>query len=175
MRSLKVIAAGLLIVGSATASAQAPTKGFRAEFLGTMAPIEKKVIDLAGAMTEAKWDWKPAGARSTCEVLVHMAVDKYLFGGPLGLKQPAGLGGSTGDQCPANKADAIAQLKVAFKALNDAVIAMPDGAADDEVTLFGTKTTKRGLLLMTAEHAGEHLGQLIAYARVNGVKPPWSR
>lgn len=175
MRSLKVLAAGLLIVGASTAAAQAPTKGFRAEYLGTIAQVEDKVVQLAQAMTEAKWDWKPAGARSTCEVLVHMAVDKYLFGAPLGLKKPAALGGSTGDQCPANKAQAIADLKVAFAALNDAVKAMPDASADDDVTLFGTKTTKRGVLLMTAEHAGEHLGQLIAYARVNGVKPPWSR
>jgi uncharacterized damage-inducible protein DinB len=175
MRSLKVLAAGLLIAGATAANAQAPTKGFRAEFLGTMAPIESKVMQLAAAMTEAKWDWKPDGARSTCEVLVHMAVDKYLFGGPLGLKKPAALGGAKGDECPANKAQVLADLKVAFAALNDAVKAMPDASADDEVTLFGTKTTKRGLLLMTAEHAGEHLGQLIAYARVNGVKPPWSR
>lgn len=175
MRSLNVIAAGLLIACATSAAAQAPTKGFRAEFLGTIGQVEDKVVQLAGAMTAAKWDWKPEGARSTCEVLVHMAVDKYLFGGPLGLKKPAALGGARGDECPANKAQVLADLKVAFAALNDAVKAMPETAADDEVTIFGMKTTKRGVLLMTAEHAGEHLGQLIAYARVNGVKPPWSR
>ena len=34
--------------------------------------------------------------------------------------------------------------------------------------------TKRGLLLFSAEHMGEHLGQSIAYARVNNIVPPWS-
>jgi hypothetical protein len=42
------------------------------------------------------------------------------------------------------------------------------------VDFFGSKITKRALLLAIAEHAGEHLGQSIAYARMNGVVPPWS-
>jgi hypothetical protein len=165
----------MALAGEVQAQARAVPKGFRGEFLSSIGQVETKVTRLADAMTEAKWDWKPAGARSTCEVLIHMAVDKYLFGAPLGLKTPPALAGSAGNQCPANKAQAKVLLAQAFKDFNDAVMAMPDGAADDPVTLFGQATTKRGLLLMTAEHAGEHLGQLIAYARVNGVVPPWSR
>jgi uncharacterized damage-inducible protein DinB len=171
----KMIAVLALLAGVAEAQAPAVPKGFRGEFLTVIGQIETKVIRLADAMTEAKWDWKPTGARSTCEVLMHMAVDKYLFGAPLGLKRPAALSGNTAEQCPATKAQAKVLLTQAFKDFNDAVLALPDGAADDPITLFGMQTTKRGVLLMTAEHAGEHLGQLIAYARMNGVTPPWSR
>jgi uncharacterized damage-inducible protein DinB len=164
----------LALVGAAQAAeAQEPTKGFRKEFLSAITRVEGRVLSLADAMTEAKWDWRPSpGVRSTCEVLMHVAMDKYFFGAGLGLKAPPTL---TNDKCPANKAEAKAHVTAAFKVFTDAVRAMPDGAADDEVALFGGKTTKRGLLLETAEHAGEHLGQLIAYARMNGVVPPWSR
>jgi hypothetical protein len=43
------------------------------------------------------------------------------------------------------------------------------------VKMFGTQTTERGVLLTTISHLHEHLGQSIAYARTNGVAPPWSR
>jgi hypothetical protein len=29
-------------------------------------------------------------------------------------------------------------------------------------------------MILMIEHASEHLGQSIAYARMNGVAPPWS-
>jgi uncharacterized damage-inducible protein DinB len=174
MRRISGLALGMTLIGAASvAKAQEPTAGFRKEFLTAITRVEDKVLKLADAMPQDKWDWRPGtGVRSTCEVLMHVAMDKYFFGAGLGLKMPANL---TSDKCPANKADAKAHITTAFKAFTDAVKAMPESAANDEITLFGSKTTKRGLLLETAEHAGEHLGQLIAYARTNGVVPPWSR
>jgi hypothetical protein len=32
-----------------------------------------------------------------------------------------------------------------------------------------------GVLTQIDTHIGEHLGQAIAYARVNGIVPPWSQ
>ena len=46
--------------------------------------------------------------------------------------------------------------------------------ADKAVKLFGQDTTNRGAVLGILEHLSEHLGQSIAYARTNGVVPPWS-
>jgi hypothetical protein len=37
------------------------------------------------------------------------------------------------------------------------------------------KTTRRGILVFPDAHVGEHLGQAIAYARMNGIVPPWSK
>ena len=59
--------------------------------------------------------------------------------------------------------------------MRNAVTSTADAQADAPVEIFGMKMTKRGLLLFTAEHMGEHLGQSIAYARMNGVKPPWNQ
>jgi uncharacterized damage-inducible protein DinB len=168
-RMTRIIAALAIFAG--VAEAQAPTKGFRAEFLSSIGRIEDKVLKLADAIPQSKWDWKPEGARSVCQVLMHMAQDKYFFGGSIGLQMPAEL---RSDACPADRSQVKVHIAKAFKAFNDAVIAMPETAADEQVTLFGRPNTKRQLLLETAEHAGEHLGQLIAYARMNGVVPPWS-
>jgi uncharacterized damage-inducible protein DinB len=51
----------------------------------------------------------------------------------------------------------------------------PDARLDEKIDLFGTSTTVRGLWILTTTHMHEHLGQLVAYARSNGIVPPWSR
>ena len=56
-----------------------------------------------------------------------------------------------------------------------ALQAMPDADLDKATKLFGMDMTYRGAVLMLETHAHEHLGQMIAYARMNGIVPPWSR
>lgn len=40
--------------------------------------------------------------------------------------------------------------------------------------MFGQQTSRGGALVRSVTHCHEHLGQAIAYARANGVVPPWS-
>ena len=40
---------------------------------------------------------------------------------------------------------------------------------------FGTDATTADIALGMSGDLHEHLGQLIAYARVNGIKPPWTK
>ena len=49
-----------------------------------------------------------------------------------------------------------------------------DADADKPMKVFGMDMTGRSFSFFMARHLGEHLGQMIAYARVNGVVPPWS-
>ena len=42
----------------------------------------------------------------------------------------------------------------------------------DDVTIFGFKTTKFGLMQKTFEHQTHHRGQTTIYIRLNGIKPP---
>ena len=156
--------------------AQAPTSGWRAEFLNSMSGAERKYVALAEAMPWEKYSWRPAeGVRSVCEVFLHISGANYLFTGPLGVKPPAGVDVQNIEKCPANRDQVVSTLKASFAHMRSAVASTPDAQADAKVELFGMKMTKRGLLLMGAEHMGEHLGQSIAYARMNGVKPPWSQ
>ena len=48
-------------------------------------------------------------------------------------------------------------------------------AIDAERTLYGRQVGEWAVLLQLVTHMNEHLGQSIAYARMNGVVPPWSR
>ena len=49
-----------------------------------------------------------------------------------------------------------------------------DADVDKPIKLFGSDSTYRGAMMFMARHLGEHMGQSIAYARVNGVTPPWT-
>jgi uncharacterized damage-inducible protein DinB len=51
-------------------------------------------------------------------------------------------------------------------------------SADDlrrKVKIAGRDATADGIYLRIIAHANEHMGQLIAYARMNGIVPPWSQ
>jgi len=54
------------------------------------------------------------------------------------------------------------------------VLALTDADADKPQKMFGRDTTQRGSFFMVTGHMGEHLGQSIAYARVNDIVPPWT-
>jgi uncharacterized damage-inducible protein DinB len=73
------------------------------------------------------------------------------------------------------KPQVIEQLRRSSEYVRAAIRGMPDADLDTPATLFGRPSTKRNVLFLTATHAHEHLGQLIAYARSNGVVPPWSQ
>ena len=45
---------------------------------------------------------------------------------------------------------------------------------DKEADMMGNKMTHRRMYMLLLSHAHEHLGQSIAYARMNGVAPPWT-
>jgi hypothetical protein len=170
-RSLAIATIALAV--AAPLGAQA---AFKAEFLSAYAATESKFTQLAEATPWDKYSFKPSkDVRSTCEVFMHIAVDNYLLGGAVGLTMPAEMKAPNAEKCLADKAKVIATMKASFAAFNTALKAMKDADLEGKYTLFGTSQTKRAWLLGTATHAGEHLGQLIAYSRMNGIVPPWSK
>ncbi len=157
----------------ATAPA-APTAGFRAEFLGQHAYGEKQILDLAEATPADKYGWRPApGVRSISEVYIHIAGSDYFFLGFAGIKPPAGLDKEM-EKNVTEKAKVIEELKKSFAHLRAGVAATSDADLDKPVKMFGRDTTVRGVMLAAVSHEFEHLGQSIAYARMNGIVPPWT-
>jgi uncharacterized damage-inducible protein DinB len=73
------------------------------------------------------------------------------------------------------KENIIAALKKSNDFALDIITKVEDGALNEEVDFGFMKANKLGGLLAIMEHNGEHKGQLIAYARSNGVVPPWSK
>jgi uncharacterized damage-inducible protein DinB len=155
-------------------AAAAPSTGFRAEVLGQQAYGEKQILDLAEATPADKYGWRPGpGVRSISEVYVHIAGANYLFGGFAGIKPPAALDREM-EKNVTEKAKVIEELKKSFAHLRAGIAATSDADLDKPVRMFGRDSTVRGVMLAAVSHQFEHLGQSIAYARVNGIVPPWT-
>ena len=154
--------------------APAPKSGYRAEVLADLDELQKKYVDLAGAVPAEKYRWRPAaGVRSVSEVYMHVAGSNYLLPTFLGIKPPAVNGDL--EKTVTEKAKAVAELKKSFEHLRGVILGMSDADLDKGVKMFGQPMSERQVVTRIITHLHEHLGQSIAYARMNGVVPPWSR
>jgi uncharacterized damage-inducible protein DinB len=171
--------------GSAPAQAPAPapaapasTSSFQFDVAGVLGHVQEEMVSLEQAMPQAKFTWRPGkGVRSVAEVYLHAAGGGYFFGKMLGFEIPAdvasqmkGLEKSTTDKAKIQKV-----LSDSFTWFGNQVKALPDAELSKTIDLFGHPATKRAVVMITLGHYQEHLGQSIAYARSNGVVPPWSK
>lgn len=172
MRIQPIRAAALALVLGAGA-AQAQQAGVQSEMLFWFDDAANKIVQLAEAIPEGKYAWRPTqGVRSVGEVVGHVTGGNYFLMGLAGAQAPPG-GQRNFEQITA-KAELIAALRQSIEHVRGAFRAMSAADLDAPVTVFGRQTTKRDACLLVVTHAHEHLGQLIAYARSNGVTPPWS-
>src|SRR5439155_21821773 len=146
---------------------------FRDEFLHDLGEVQKKVLDLAAAMPAEKYSWRPGeGVRSVSEVYMHIAGANYVLATFLGVQPP--------DDMPkdiekiTDKKRVLAELQKSFDHLRGIAKTVSDADLEEPVKLFGSDTTKRGVFVTALNHMHEHLGQSVAYARMNGIVPPWS-
>jgi uncharacterized damage-inducible protein DinB len=152
----------------------APTSGFRAELLGDLDALEKKIVGLAEAIPEEKYSWRPAeGVRTVSEAIMHVAGANFFFPTLVGTKVPEGVNPRELEKIT-DKAKVIETLKQSYAHLKTTITELPDARLDEAMKLFGRDSSVRGALYVAATHNHEHLGQLIAYGRSVGVKPPWS-
>jgi uncharacterized damage-inducible protein DinB len=166
----------LPFAGSACADEMAaPVSGPRAAIAMAMIDARDKILDLARAMPEAKYAWRPGkGVRSVGEVYRHVAQANYLLPTLMGIKVPEGVTLKDLDTTPLDKAQTIALVERSFTHALSVIAQTPDAALEDTVQIFGNPGTKMTVLMGMATHAHEHLGQSIAYARTNAVVPPWT-
>jgi len=156
--------------------AQTATKGsaVREVFLNDLNDLEKKLTGLAEAIPQDKFGWRPGnGVRSVSEVYMHVALSNYYFVSSLGVKVPSGIN-ENAEKTVTQKAKVIETLKASMQFVRQAVKNLPEADLHKATSLEGEQTTYEGALLVISAHMHEHLGQLIAYARSNGVAPPWS-
>jgi uncharacterized damage-inducible protein DinB len=153
----------------------APISGVRAEFLNELKIQEEKFIQLAQAMPGDKYTWRPAdGVRSVSEVYMHVATANYNLPHVFGVPPPPGFKVQGFEKSTTDKAKVVDTLKDSFAHMRQAVLNMPDSDVEKQLDWFGAKSTYRGVMLFIIRHGAEHLGQSIAYARMNGIVPPWT-
>lgn len=168
----------LLLLMPASAAAQ-PAEGFGGEFLRDFDTAARKFVSLAEAMPEGTYEWRPMeGVASPAEVFVHVARYNYLYPeSSLDVAAPEGIDTETMEETfPARgKAAIVEELHRSMAHVRDVVSAMDASELDAPTRLYGRDVAVRAVLLQLLTHMHEHLGQSIAYARMNGVVPPWSR
>ena len=161
-----------------------PESGLRAELIRDVERLEGRYVALAQAMT-GKFGWRPAaGVRSASEVFMHVAGANFMLPTMVGVAPPSSFktGSSMQEAMAAmqaleketDEAKVIEALKHGMKHARHAIAMTPEDQLDAPTKLFGQDATKRAVLVLLVAHMHEHLGQSIAYARSNGVVPPWS-
>jgi uncharacterized damage-inducible protein DinB len=183
MRRALAVAALLASFTALPLHAQAPAT-LTGDLIKDINDVEAKLVGLANALSDEQYKWRPAeGVRSVHEVLMHVAADNYFIPAAMGVPAPAATKITATDysavqafeQQKPDKATTIAELKASFAHVKNALAGVPEARMSESLKVFGQDFTVRGFMVLTTTHLHEHLGQMIAYARVNGVKPPWSR
>jgi len=164
-----------LLVPAATRAADGPA-GVRGEILANMMDAGGKIEELAGAIPDGKFNWKPSkDVRSTGQVFLHVVAANYLLPSLMGVQPPMSMDELMKLDTQTMEPAKIRQmLKDSYAWAAKAVSDLPDSELDSEMEFFGNKITKRAGLLLLASHSHEHLGQAIAYARSNNITPPWT-
>jgi len=134
------------------------------------------LIALAEATPAEKFAWRPApGVRSMSEVYMHIALANFYLLSVTGPKMPADIKSEEMEKTVTAKAEVIDWLKRSLEAVKAARASLKPGDMERSVKIFGRDAHVDGMYLRIIVHANEHMGQLIAYARMNGIVPPWSK
>ena len=177
MRIRRLVQPGLaLAIGltCATAAAAQPA-GAGQGWLGEFEHASQQLLQLAEAIPPDKFAWRPApGVRSVSELYMHIAIGNYFLLGQAGVKPPFDRAklGKEPEKSITGKAAVTKFLTDSFDAVRTS---FPTVDKQQAVTFFGKATTGDGILLRLLVHNHEHMGQAIAYARMMGVAPPWSK
>jgi uncharacterized damage-inducible protein DinB len=144
--------------------------------------LEAHLMALAKAVPEEKYSWRPAaGVRSFQQVFLHIAngnqllLDVALNSPTADAREKEIAEQSKREDMPATKDQVIEILTQSFAAVHQAIDRARPATLTRGVDFFGTPATTNGVLVNLETHIAEHLGQAIAYARMNGVVPPWSQ
>ena len=160
-----------LAVGLMVPLAQAQPAKFQAAFGEDAGTLSKKFTGLAQVMA-GKYEWKPGqGVRSVGDVFNLIVEENGLLADALTGKTNTGTEPAPITD-PGKMQDA---LKASYANLQKAITGLSDNDLQTQVKLFGEDMTKQDAVMLILEDQHEHLGQSIAYARINGVVPPWSK
>ena len=153
----------------------------RTSYLANVEGLQTRFLQLAEAIPSEKYSWRPApGVRSIGEVFMHVASEYYAwsprsFGAtpsPVITMTPEGF---QKFEASATKENVLKHLKEGYAYGRQAVEGVDPATLMATRKFFGRDASTIDVALGMSGDLHEHLGQLIAYARVNGIKPPWSR
>ena len=135
---------------------------------------------LAKVVPADKLTWRPMeGTRSFREVFAHIAAEgnteTAMFGRPL---PPGSLADFDAEEARLKKLpddQLIAVMDRAMQSLSTMLGGLSRTTINTPIRYYGHSTLPRVATTYTLNDLHEHLGQLVAYARMNSIVPPWTR
>lgn len=166
----------LLAIALGAAALHAQDEGLWQGYDGEWGHVSRQLVALAEATPGEKFAWRPApGVRSMSEVYMHTALANFWLLSITGPKLPPEMKSESLEKTVTAKPEVIDWLKRSLEAVKTARAALKPGDLERKVKVAGRDATVDGMYLRIIVHDNEHMGQLIAYARMNGIVPPWSK
>lgn len=153
----------------------APSYDMKAQSLLDLETMQKKFVDLTNAIPDDKMTWRPsADARSFAEVMLHVAGERYGILGLMGAEPPAGVDRKGLEKSTTDKTKIVAELNSSWEFARKTIEGMSNAEFAKLLPKLGPQANAGDVVYILVADAHEHLGQAIAYARENGVVPPWT-
>lgn len=160
---------------AATADHTAPSYDMKAQSLEDLGRVQKKFVDLANAVPADKMTWRPsADSRSFAEVFLHVAGERYGILALMGAAPPAGFDGKTFEKSTTDRAQIVDELNKSWEFSKKNIAGMTNADFAKLLPKLGPQANAGDVIYILVADAHEHLGQLVAYARENGIVPPWT-
>ena len=160
---------------SASADHTAPSYDMKGQSLADLQAVQKKFVDLANAIPADKLTWRPsADSRSFVEVFLHVAGERYGILGLMGTTAPSGFDGKTFEKSTTDRARIVDELNKSWEFTQKAINGMSNADFAKLLPKLGPQANAGDVIYILVADAHEHLGQVVAYARVNGIVPPWT-
>jgi uncharacterized damage-inducible protein DinB len=153
----------------------APSYDMKAQALLDLQAVNKKCVELAEALPSDKLTWRPSpDTRSFAEVFLHVAGERYGILSMMGATPPAGFKGREFEKSTTEKDRIVENLNQSWDFTNKTINGMNNADFAKLLPKLGPEANEGDVVYMLVADAHEHLGQLVAYARQNGIVPPWT-
>ena len=175
MKTIRIgsVAYALAIIASVSVTpsqAQPAAQSMQTALAKEAGTLSDKFTGLARVMA-GKYDWKPgSGVRTAGDVFNLIVAENGLLARTVNGEAAGGRPAPITDPEKLQEA-----LKTSYANLQQTITGLSDADLKTPVKLFGRDMTKEAAIRYLFGDQHEHLGQSIAYARSNGVVPPWSK
>jgi hypothetical protein len=153
----------------------APSYDMKAQSQEDLGRVQKKFVDLANAIPADKMTWRPSpDSRSFAEVFLHVAGERYGILALMGATPPAGFDGKAFEKSTTDRAQIVDDLNKSWEFSKKTINGMSNADFAKLLPKLGPQANTGDVIYILVADAHEHLGQLVAYARENGIVPPWT-
>jgi uncharacterized damage-inducible protein DinB len=185
MKFTVLLCGAAVCAGMAVAADQTAAPNVSKIFDSQLSSVEREVVSLAEAMPADKYEFAPTqgefkGVRTFALQVRHIAtVNLEIATGILGEKMPVDAGpAENGPDSIKSKDDLVKYLKDSFAKCHKAAGTLTNANFTELLTdpFGGSRKVARGYVVnIPIWHSFDHYGQMVVYARMNGIVPPASR